>query len=101
MSLIVILILLSFLSFLIGYAFIKNKSNSFLDWGISKKVKDKEGFKKQQGTYTIIIGAIFLLVPVTIYFVEQFNLNPQILYFWIFVLLISTIINTIKVRKYY
>jgi len=94
----IILLILSGVCFLVGYAFLTNKAEDIL---MSKKVTDKEGYTKQQGKISILSGIIFLLVPVSLYFVENFNLNKELLYLWIIVIAGVVMLNAVKVRRYF
>lgn len=99
-----ILIIISFLFFLMGHAYLNNKAEGILMWSFTgkiEKVKDKDGYKKLQGKHCILMGMIFLLVPISIYLVEQFNINKKSLYLWQFVLASAIILNVIQVRKYF
>ncbi|GAB3056623.1 hypothetical protein [Virgibacillus ainsalahensis] len=99
-----ILIILSVLCFLLGYAYLNNKVEDLLMWSFTGKIEkviDKEGYKKQQGKFSIFMGVIFFLVPVSLYLIDTFDINPNILYFWILVLAGATISNAIQVRKYF
>ena len=73
-------------------------------WSFTGKVEnviDKEGYKRQQGKQSILMGIIFLLVPVSLYLVDKFDINAKLLYIWLLVLAGTTILNTIKVRRYF
>lgn len=73
-------------------------------WSFTGKVEnviDKEGYKRQQGKQSILMGIIFLLVPVSLYLVDKFDINAKLLYIWLLVLAGTTILDTIKVRKYF
>ena len=87
-----------------GYAYLNNKAEDILMWSLTgklEKVKDKDGYKKQQGKQCILMGMIFLLLPISIYLVELFNINKKSLYLWHFVLASVVILNAIQVRKYF
>lgn len=99
-----ILIIISVLFFLLGYAYLNNKAENLMMWSFTGKVEnviDKEGYKRQQGKQSILMGIIFLLVPVSLYLVDKFDINAKLLYIWLLVLAGTTILNTIKVRKYF
>jgi len=87
-----------------GYAYHHNKAEDILMWSLTgkiEKVKDTDGYKKQQGRQCILMGIIFLLLPISIYFVDHFNINKKSLYLWHFVLASVVILNAIQVRKYF
>lgn len=87
-----------------GYAFLTNKAENLLMWSLTgkvEKIKDKEGYKKQQGKQSIVMGVIFLCVPISIYFIDKFHLNEKLLYLWLFILAGVVIGNSIQVRKYF
>ncbi len=98
-----ILILISILFFLLGYAYLNNKVENMIMWSFTGKVKnvlDKEGYKKQQGKQSILMGIIFLLISISLYLVYQYNLNAKLLYLWYLVLVGATILNAVQVRKF-
>ncbi|QXE00609.1 DUF3784 domain-containing protein [Terribacillus sp. DMT04] len=102
--LIFLLYISSIVSFLLGYAYLNDKAEDLLMWSFTdklEKVTDKDGYKKQQGTYSIVMGIIFFLVPVSIFTIEKFAINPKFLYGWIVVLAIVSISNAILIRKYF
>lgn len=73
-------------------------------WSFTGKVDnviDKVGYKRQQGKQSILMGIIFLLVPISLYLVDKFDINAKLLYIWLLVLAGATILNAVKVRKYF
>lgn len=99
----IVLIIMSTLLFILGYAYLNNKAEDLLLWritGKSKNIKDKEAYMKQQGKQAILNGVIFLLVPISLYLIESLNLDPKLLYIWLVVMASITIINGIQVRRF-
>ncbi|RNF41222.1 DUF3784 domain-containing protein [Planococcus salinus] len=99
-----VLIVLSVLFFLMGYAYLTDKAERLMMWSFTgkvDKVTDKEGYKKQQGKNSILMGIIFFLVPVSLLLVNNFETNPKLLYLWLFVLAGVTITNAVQIRKYF
>lgn len=87
-----------------GYAFLNDKAEDILMWiftGKLEKMTDKEGFKKQQGKYSILVGIIFFLVPVSLFFINRFDINTELLYLWLLVLAGAVILNAIQTRKFF
>lgn len=73
-------------------------------WSMTGKVEhvtNKEGYKRLQGKYSILTGVIFLLVPVSLFFINLFHMNVKVLYLWFVVFAMIVISNAIQVRKYY
>lgn len=102
--LIFILIILSVIYFLLGYAYLNNKAEDLIMWSFTgkvEKVTDKEGYKRQQGKHSILMGIIFLLVPVSFYLVDHFDINPKSLYFWLPFLTATVMLNAVQVRKFF
>lgn len=100
----IILIFLATVQFLIGYAYFNDIAEDLLLWrlkGKSYNIKDKQGYKRHQGMHSILMGIIFLLVPISLYLVETFELNPKILYGWLIVLGVLVILNAVQVRKFF
>lgn len=100
----IILIIISVLHFLMGYAFLNNKAEDFLLWSFTgklEKVNDKEEYKKLQGMLSITLGIIFFLVPVTIYFFNRFDINREWLYLWLLVLACAVVVYVFKVRRFF
>lgn len=99
-----ILVIVSVLFFLLGYAYLNNKAENLIMWSFTGKVEnviDKDGYKRQQGKQSILMGIIFLLVPISLYLVDKFDINEKLLYIWLLVLAGATILNAVKVRKYF
>lgn len=89
-----------------GYAYLHDrvKDQDLPLWRFIDKleeVKDKEGYKKQQGKHSIIMGFIFLLVPVSLYLVDKFLINEKLLYLWLPIMAIVVLLNIIQTRKFY
>jgi hypothetical protein len=98
------LILLSGLFFLLGYAYLNNKAVEILMWSLTGKIEnmtDKEGYRRQQGKHSILMGIIFLFIPVSIYLFVTFDLNLKLLQLWHFVLASTLILNAMQLRKYF
>lgn len=99
------LIVISILHFLLGYAFLNDKAEDLLMWSftgkVEKEVTDKEGYKKQQGKHLILMGTIFLLVPISVYLINKSHLNNDLLYIWLLVFVFTVILNVIQVRKHF
>ncbi|GAA0494021.1 hypothetical protein GCM10008986_20670 [Salinibacillus aidingensis] len=99
-----ILIILSVIFFLLGYMYLNNKAEGLIMWSFTgkvEKVNDKEGYKRQQGKHSILIGFIFFFIPVSLYLVENLNINPKSLYLWLIVLAGATILNAVQERKFF
>ncbi len=98
-----ILILIAAACFWLGYAFLNDKAEDLLMWSFTGKLKvnDKELYKKQQGMFSILLGFIFLLVPLSIYVFIQFSLDKQLLYIWLPILLSAIVVNAIQTRKFF
>lgn len=87
-----------------GYAYLNDKVEDILMWDLTdklEKIRDKKGYKQQQGKHSIIMGIIFLFVPISLYVVDEFEINKKLLYLWILILAGEVILHMIKVRKYY
>jgi len=98
------LIILAFIFFLLGFLSFIKKGERITLWGLGKKVrdlKDKEGYKRFQGINSIIMGFIFLLIPISKYLVDKYNINPNILYIWFIILFVEIIIRVVKEKKYF
>ncbi|WP_077308254.1 DUF3784 domain-containing protein [Terribacillus halophilus] len=99
-----LLVIFSIVCFLLGYAYLNDKAEDLLMWSFTdklEKVTDKDGYKKQQGKYTIVMGIIFFLVPVSIFAIEELDSNPKLLYIWIVVFVVVAATNAIQTRKYF
>lgn len=99
-----ILIIISGLFFLMGYAYLNDKAEDILMWSLTRKLEnmtDKEGYKRQQGKHAIFMGIIFLFVPVSIYLFVKFEISLKLLNLWYFVLVGTLILNAIQIRKYF
>lgn len=86
-----------------GYIYLNDKADEIAILKLIdtiKEVKNKEGYQKQQGKHSIIMGVIFLLVPISLFLVDIFMLNEQLLYLWLIVLAIVVISHIIQIRKY-
>ena len=94
-----LLIVLSVIFFLLGYAALNNKAEDLILWSFSGNIKgeliDKESYLKFYGKHSIILGLIFLLVPVSLYLVNKFDLNRELLYLWFIVMAVETLFTDI------
>ncbi len=103
MSFSVALLLVSFIFFLMGYAYFKDKAKTLLYYNFfGKKVKKEyqHKYRKLQGLHSLINGTMFLLVYLSIYFVNKFEMEPKWLYLW-FVAFFVGIIFEARIAKRY
>ncbi|GAB4074921.1 hypothetical protein GCM10028778_24240 [Barrientosiimonas marina] len=100
-----ILVMIAVLFFLMGYAYLNDKAENIVMWSftgkLEKEVTDKEGFKKYSGKHSIVLGLIFLAIPVSLFIINRFDLNRELLYLWFFVFAGDVILNSIKERKFF
>lgn len=86
-----------------GYAYFNNKAEKLLMWSIDgtleEQIKDKAKYKKQSGIFFSILGVIFLLIPISIYYVDTFAFNKSFLYLWIVILGVVVIVYSLRVHK--
>ncbi|WP_026896198.1 DUF3784 domain-containing protein [Clostridiisalibacter paucivorans] len=99
----IVLIVIAILFFIMGYVFLTDKEEIIM-WSYNdklKKVKDKAKYKKYRGKYSIVMGTIFLLVPVSVYFIDVLELNKKLLYIWYAILVIVIVSNIVQEKKYF
>lgn len=99
----VVLLVLSVLFLLMGYAYFNNKAENLLMWSLDgnleEQIKDQATYKKQSGLFFSILGVIFFLIPISIYYVDRFELNTSFLYLWIVILGVVVIVYSLRVNK--
>ncbi|BDH61800.1 hypothetical protein MTP04_19300 [Lysinibacillus sp. PLM2] len=69
--------------------------------GKIEKIRDKEGYKKLQGKYSILMGIFFLTFALSLYLVKGLNINPEHLYLWLLLLAFTILLNAFQARKFY
>lgn len=103
-ALIAALFILSLVCYVLGYIFLKHQSDHGFMARLTDnldKILDAEGYKKQQGKHFFVLGTIFLLIPISLYFVNYFELNKKILFLWGIILIGAVWHNAFQVRKFY
>lgn len=94
-----ILIFLAMIAFSLAYAH-RYRKDEWLFIGIKKEhIRDIAQYHKEQSLLNVLLGIVFLLVPLSIGAVERWSISPQWLYGWFIVLVILMFLNIRSVRN--